>query len=286
MWNVSTGEDANSEDLYQHSLPSDRPMVTASMLRRVRNLNIAALVVQACSGAAIIALTDPDLKYEWFTTFPSLEPPGTNGNPFIEPTSEKIFAFSTGYLSGAFLLLSALDHFIVCTFGKSAYNNGLKSNYNVFRWAEYSISASLMRIIIALLSGIGDITMLFLIFGLTSCTMLFGLVFELENSGSGRLLSEVRWYSFWIGFIPHFFAWGVIFLYFFETVSRGDPPDFVWSIIFIIFFLDATFAIVLGLQWLGKGIFRNYINGEIAFIILSFTSKNLLAWINFQGGNR
>lgn len=140
---------------------------------------------------------------------------------------------------------------------------------------------------VGVLSGITDLHMQFLIFGLSFVTMLFGMIFELENRKK-RLVAqkEIRWYLFWLGFIPHIFSWTVVVAFFFYALSNGDPPAFVYAIIFIIFALDLTFAIVLGLQWSAKRCFRPYINGEIAFIVLSFTSKNLLAWINFFGGNR
>jgi hypothetical protein len=241
-------------------------------------------VFQFLTGIAIILLLDEDKKYAWYSNFPFVDE-DADGNPFQQgPDPKELWAFSTGYLAGPFLLLSGLDHLLVCSIFKGSYEKGLKANYNIFRWLEYSVSAGLMRVLVALLAGISDIHMLFLIFGLTACTMLFGLVFELENQG--RPLNEIKWYSFWIGFVPHAFAWSVIFCYFFRNLTKGDPPAFVWAIIIIVFTLDLTFAIALWLQWSGRGKFRNYIRGEFAFIILSFTSKQLLAWVNFQGGNR
>jgi len=40
------------------------------------------------------------------------------------------------------------------------------------------------------------------------------------------------------------------------------------------------------LQWAKIGRFQNYLTGEIGFILLSFTAKALLAWINYGGGSR
>lgn len=262
----------------------ERPEITDSQLSRIFKLNIGASIFQILTGIAIILLLDSDKKYAWYSNFPLLDE-DAQGNPFDQgPDPNRLFAFSTGYLAGPFLLLSGLDHLLVCTCFKKIYESGLRSNYNVFRWIEYAVSASVMRILVALLSGISDIHTLFLIFGLTACTMLFGLVFELENRD--RSLGQVKWYSFWIGFVPHTFAWSVIFCFFFRNASQSNPPAFVWAIIVIVFTLDLTFAITLFLQWRGRGAWKNYIRGEFAFIILSFTSKQLLAWINFQGGNR
>jgi len=268
-----------------HSLPTDRAGITGAKQRTLFRLNVAATVFQGASAAAIFALIDSEKTYPFYTNYPL--PSGDDGRPVFGPDSKVAFNLNVGWLSGVFLALSAMDHLLVCTCFKSMYERGLSKNYNVFRWIEYALSASLMRVMVGVLSGINDLHMQFLQFGLTAVTMLFGMVFELENK-KNRLseLDKVRWYLYWLGFIPHVFSWTIVLAFFFYALSTGDPPTFVYAIIFIIFILDLSFAIVLGLQWLAKGCFRPYANGEIAFIILSFTSKNLLAWINFIGGNR
>jgi len=268
-------------DLDSHSLPTDRPGITNKQFKTLFWLNFVAFLFQAASTAGIIVLIDPEKKYPFYTNYPTIPENGIPGGP----DSKLSFSINVGYLSAAFLALSALDHFLVCSICKGPYEKGLSNHRNIFRWVEYSFSASIMRILVGILSGVTDMHMMVLQFGLTACTMIFGLVFELENRDS-RLSRNVKWYIYWLGFIPHFFSWTIILGYFFYSLSKGDPPAFVYAIIFVIFILDLTFAIILSLQWQGKRCFRPYVNGEIAFIILSFTSKNLLAWINFFGGNR
>jgi hypothetical protein len=264
-----------------HSLPTDRPGVSNSQFRTVFWLNLVAFLFQSGSAAAIFYLIDPEKAFPFYTNYPAI---GDGGRP-TGPDAKIAFEISVGWFTGAFLALSALDHFLVCTIFKSSYEKGLSNHYNIFRWIEYAFSASLMRVLVGVLSGVNDLHMMFLQFGLTATTMLFGLAFELENREL-RLSGRVRWYLYWLGFIPHFFSWSIVLGYFFYSLSIGDPPAFVYAIIGVIFVLDLSFAVVLGLQWQGKCCFRPYVNGEIAFIILSFTSKNLLAWINFFGGNR
>lgn len=264
-----------------HSLPTDTPGITTSQFKTLFWLNFAAFVFQAGSATGIFLLIDPTKTYPFYTNYPLIT---DNGIP-SGPDTKVAFSLNAGWLSGVFLALSALDHFLVCTCFKRTYEKGLSNHHNIFRWVEYAFSASIMRILVGVLSGVNDLFIMTLQFGLTACTMIFGLVFELENSDL-RLSGRVKWYLYWLGFIPHFFSWIVILGYFFYSLTKGDPPAFVYSIIFIIFILDLSFAIILALQWMGKKCFRPYVNGEIAFIILSFTSKNLLAWINFFGGNR
>lgn len=264
-----------------HSLPTDRPGITNRQFKTLFWLNLSAFIFQAGSAAASFVLidSDPDKASPFYTNYP------VDGNPIKGPDSKVAFSLNVGWLTGVFLGLSALDHLLVCTIFKGPYEKGLSNHYNIFRWIEYALSASLMRIIVGLLSGVTDLHTMVLQFGLTATTMIFGLVFELENR-ERRNSQHVKWYLYWIGFIPHIFSWSVILGYFFYSLSKGSPPAFVYSIIFIIFILDLMFPVILGLQWNAKRCFRSYVNGEIAFIILSFTSKNLLAWINFFGGSR
>jgi len=295
MFRVRTGAAGFAKDEDEEQYQSDDPQsiteygddtpISPSQFRRLFILNICAAIFQSVSAFGIFFLIDDTKTYPFYTSYPLLID-GTEGNPFAGPDVQKQFSINVGYLTGTFLGLSALDHLIVCTVGKNLYERGLEHNYNAFRWIEYALSASLMRVLVGVLSGYNDLHAQFLLFGCTACTMLFGLVFELENSANR--LGNVRWYIFGLGWIPHFFAWTVVIGFFFYGVTQGNPgpPAFVYAIIFIIFFLDLSFALVLWLQWRGKGLFRSYVTGEIAFIILSFTSKNLLAWINFFGGNR
>ena len=259
-----------------------RPEITRAQLKTVFLLNIFAFIIQTAAAGALIYLTDPKKRYYIYSYFPGVS---SKGIPTGAGVADELFYIPLGYLSAAFLFLSAIDHFAVFTFAKSSYEVGLVNEYNIYRWIEYSISASVMRVMIAILSGISDVHTLVLIFGLTATTMLFGLAFELENSN--RPLGQVRWTNFWLGFIPHMFSWAIIFSYFFVGVSRsGNPPGFVWSIIIILFVLDLSFAVVLLLQWRGRGCWYKYVNGEIGFILLSLTSKQLLAWLNFFGSDR
>lgn len=63
----------------------------------------------------------------------------------------------------------------------AAYNRMLCRNYNPFRWAEYSVSASCMTVMIAQLCGVADVFLMAALFGLMASCMLFGWQMELLN---------------------------------------------------------------------------------------------------------
>jgi hypothetical protein len=166
------------------------------------------------------------------------------------------------------------------------YNYYIARHQNPFRWTEYAFSASLMRVMIAQLSGVTDLHILFGIYCLAAITMVMGSVHDSVNAVARADGYRQNWYPFLAAFIPHLASWFIIMCYFFVAVSRGDPPVFVWLIIWILFVLDGVFALLFYLQWGKIWIFKDYVKGEIAFIILSFTAKSALAWINFGGGLR
>lgn len=241
-------------------------------------LNFSAAIVQAISGIVII-INASDTKYTIYSTFRASAPPDASGAiSSLTPVPKELFSVSIESIITAYLFISSLNHLLVCMKGKKAYERGLKHDYNIFRWIEFSFSASLMKVIIGLLCGIIDLNSLILIFGLSSVTMILGLIFELENSGK-RMDHLVKWHVYWAAFIPHTFLWVVILTYLAKYTTDDNARGFVRPFIIIIFLLDITFPIVLGLQWRAKGLFRLYATGEIVFTILSLIIKNALAWM-------
>lgn len=249
--------------------------------------NISAALVLLVAGVAILLLTDSGSTITIYSTFPALksECPDCKGESktHFVPVPKELFSVCVGHLTAAYLVISSLDHVAVCTVGRDAYEHGIKRSYNIFRWIQYAFSASLMKVILALLCGIIDLNSLISIFGHSATTMILGLVFELENGDLSRAEHTVRWRIYWLAFIPHFFVWIIIFNAVYSTLDHTDT--FVVAIIITIFLLDLAFPIILRLQWQARGMFHIYGSGEMAFTILSLVSKNVLAWVSFIGTN-
>ena len=83
-------------------------------------------------------------------------PPGT------PPLSRAVlFNIPTGSAVAGFLALSALGHhLVVCTAWWQRYTADLGRRRNPARWVEYSMSSSLMIVLIAQLVGIADVAAL------------------------------------------------------------------------------------------------------------------------------
>lgn len=101
------------------------------------------------------------------------------GPPGTVPAVDDFFGVRLGPAVALFLLLAAIDHLLMAVPGVDGWYNGmLARKRNDARWIEYSISASLMIVLIRMISGVTDLAALVAIAGVTSCMIFFGLVME------------------------------------------------------------------------------------------------------------
>lgn len=277
--------DMSTENMNQQLANEDRETnkISDEQMRKLFRLNMITAVLHLVTGVIIFGITDTKNIVPVTTSFPN--PDNRGKDNWLPSGDQRQYNAKVGYFSGVFLLLAFADHFIVALIARSTYEYYLRRSQNHFRWFEYSISASFMHVMIAMLSGVVDIHIQYAIYGLTFTTMIFGSEQERTNWMYQGSPYKKSMKPFWYGFIPHMFNWTIILCYFFTAVSRGDPPGFVWAIIFILFILDASFAVNMYLQQKEIGKWRDYYYGEVAFIVLSLTSKQLLAWLNY-GGSR
>ena len=199
----------------------------------------------------------------------------------IGPVSATLVDFRIGPLVALFMFISAAFHFLIATVLYERYVKHLKKHINPYRWYEYSISASLMIVIIAMLTAIYDVGTLIAIFTLTAVMNLMGLMMELHN----QTTEKTNWTSYVIGCIAGIVPWIVIFTSLIGGViaSEGRVPDFViWIFVSIAIFFNC-FAINMFLQYKQIGKWRVYLYGEKVYIILSLVAKSLLAWQVFAG---
>ena len=214
--------------------------------------------------------------------------PVTRSYPFfdtntmsITPASETIFEVQIAPLVALFLLISAAAHLFIGSILYERYVKHLKNGMNPYRWYEYSISASLMIVIIAMFTTIYDFGILLSLFILTAVMNLMGLMMELHN----QTTEKINWTSYIIGCIAGIVPWIVIFISLIGgTSTSGEAvPDFViWIFVSIAIFFN-LFAINMFLQYKKIGKWKDYLYGEKVYIILSLVAKSALAWQVFAG---
>lgn len=203
-------------------------------------------------------------------------PPGT-------PPSDTVTLFDSPLALGValFFALSAFFHFLVSLPPfNSRYSAGLLAGHNYFRWVEYSLSSSVMIVLIAQITGLSDAAALIALFGVNASMILFGWLQEkYEAPGDGG------WLPFIFGCIAGIVPWLAILLYVIapKAASDAEPPAFVYGIIVSLFVLFNIFALVQWLQYKRVGRWADYLNGERTYITLSLVAKSALAWQVFAG---
>ena len=198
----------------------------------------------------------------------------------LKAITEDIVDLRIGPLVALFLLMSAIAHFVVASpwvFGW--YVRNLRRGINYARWYEYAFSASLMIVLIAMLSGVYDVAALIGLFALTGVMNLFGLMMELHN----QTTEKTNWSAFYFGCVAGIAPWIAIFIYFQGSANSGEMPTFVYFIMGSLFILFNMFAINLVLQYKKVGRWKDYLFGESMYILLSLIAKSALAWLGFCG---
>jgi hypothetical protein len=246
----------------------DRPVADRADMGRLRPFNLVAGVAHLVQAVVLVVLsTDFSLPVSatWATG-----PPGeaVSGDRLVE-----LFSYPLGPAVALFSLLSALAHFTVASpWGWPRYQRELAAGRNRFRWVEYSLSASLMIVLIAGLTGITDVVALLALFAVNASMILFGWLMETGNR-PGRVGD---WAPFVFGSLAGAVPWIAISVYLIG--AGGDVPTFVYGIFVTLFVAFNCFAVVQLLQYRARGRWADYLTGERAYIVLSLIAKSLLAW--------
>lgn len=244
--------------------------------RGLRRFNLAMGFLHLIQGVLMILISN-DTTYPIWTNYLTFD----RATFSLTPNPQPFFDLRFGPAVAIFLLLSAVAHFSLATFGYRWYVSHLERKMNPARFYEYALSSSWMIVLIGMLVGLWDLGALILIFGLNAAMNLFGIMMELHNEGKER----TNWTAFIFGCIAGIIPWIVITMYFLGAVNSGDakPPAFVYAIIPTIFVFFNIFALNMFLQYKKVGPWKNYLFGERMFIVLSLLAKTALAWQIFAG---
>lgn len=244
-------------------------MVKVINTARIRRSNITAGVFHLLQMVAVLALAN-DFSLPIVARYMA----GPPGSTFAEPIT--LLDAPIGLTVAIFLGLSALFHFVVASpkfFAR--YAAGLENQRNFFRWVEYSISSSVMIVLIAMICGVSDVAAIIAIFGVNASMILFGWLQEkYEKPGNGG------WLPFIFGCIAGLVPWLALSFYVLAIGGPGNTkaPAFVYGIVISLFLLFNVFAIVQWLQYKKVGKWADYLRGENTYITLSLVAKSALAW--------
>jgi hypothetical protein len=239
---------------------------------RLRVYNVGMGLLHAAQAFVVLALAN-DFTLPITGTFLT-GPPGT------APELSVIGNLSVAWGVAIFLFLSAAAHLLIASPGVFQwYERELRAKRNYARWIEYSMSSSVMVVLIAMLVGIFDIAALLAIAGVNASMILFGLLQEKYEDPDGK----VGWTPFWFGVIAGAVPWIAIGIYLIGPGVDTNPPGFVYGIFFSLFVFFNVFAVVMVLQYKKIGRWADYRFGESTYVLLSLVAKSALAWQVFAG---
>ena len=254
--------------------PPTEPSLDGRARHRLRIGNVVVGLVHAAQAGLILALAN-GFALPVTATYQD-GPPGT---PPGDPTTLLDVRFA--WAIAAFLGMAAVDHLLMAAPRVvDWYERQLAHGRNPARWAEYSVSATLMVVLIALLTGIGSAYALLGIAGANVAMILFGAVMERTNPDR----DHVDWRPFLFGCIAGVVPWLAITLAIVGAeVTYGGVPAFVVGIFVSLFVLFNSFAVNQWLQYRKVGPWRSYAFGEASYVVLSLVAKSALAWQVFGG---
>ncbi len=244
-------------------------------LQKLRRLSLIAGILHLIQGIIVlwlsqhltIAITGSYLQF-------------SRSARMLKPATTTIFRVDLPWLIALFFFLSAFFHLVIVSVYNKRYNINLRRGINKARWVEYSLSASVMMVAIAMLVGVYDLASLLMLFGLTAIMNLMGLMMELHN----QTTPATNWTSYYIGCLAGALPWGVVALYLWLGATYGSrAPTFVYWIFVSLFVFFSCFAVNMLLQYKKIGPWKDYLYGERVYILLSLVAKSLLAWQVFAG---
>ncbi|WP_341928354.1 heliorhodopsin HeR [Nocardioides psychrotolerans] len=252
-----------------HALPRATG-VDDDRLTGLRRWNVVLAVLHAAQAVAVLVLAT-DFAITLSNSFPT----GPPGSRVADPTSA--FDVPIGAAIALFLALAAIDHGLTGTVLRGRYERDLRAGINRFRWVEYSVSATIMVLLIAFYAGVTQLTAIIAIIGANVSMILFGWLQEVMNP-PGRTSTTML--PFWFGCIAGAAPWVVITL---NLVGAETVPGFVYGIFVSLFIFFMSFALNQWLQYREIGPWRSYAFGEKAYLVLSLGAKSALAWQIFAG---
>ena len=243
----------------------------ASRLRRLNVIVGSAHALQAVVLLAVATAVSLPTTASFLTG-----PPGAG-----EYGAAGLGSIRIDWLVAGFLLLAAADH-LTLSVGRARrwYEANVARGINPARWWEYSLSASLMIVLIAMLAGVSELVALIALFGANAAMILFGLVQEQMNAGR----HEVDWRPFIYGCVIGAVPWIAITAQLIISTTDGNGvPGFVVAIFITLFLLFNTFAVNMWLQYRRLGRWADPAFAERIYLILSLVAKSALAWQVYAG---
>lgn len=234
---------------------------------------LQAIALVVAGKAASLPVTINYLTKDTFVSKP-------DEDPVLALATRHLFDINLLYLLAGILVLAAIVHVVYATSYRSRYEKELQAEVNRLRWAGYGVISSGVAVVIALLVGVYDISLLFAFVALTILASLSGLAIEVYGQGKNRrrliyTIGAVAALTPWVAVIGTFVSANVY--------GSGNIPAYVYSTVGSVF---ALHIVLLGMMY---GKYRksaqktDYLRTERAYSVLLFVLLTAVTWQVFVG---
>lgn len=245
-------------------------------------------LVQCVSVAVVGSVFASDFEVDVYVS--SINVSGTLGSHFVSE-HDVLFTLSLFWLYLFVPIVTASHYFTTLTFWDKEgsvvhYVQSRENKFNLVRWVEYSLSASLMTLSLALLCCVTDFSALFGLVSVNIAVQMFGYLSEYTNRAGAKEFNRVSTLSvlydpFVCGMVVFLISWCTSCgTYFFYNVLKSDPPAFVYATFFALTLLYLVFPLV-HVRVLNRSI--SFERADIYYDVLSLTSKLALDWLIIGG---
>lgn len=258
-------------------IPNDASVATKHFVK-LQRWNKWLSLIFALQGLAILALSDTRL-FSITSSFLTPNPLGQEQGMVIGV--HHLFDVNMAWLIAVFFFTSAVTHFALATFYRKRYETELAKGASRLSWIDHATGASLMLVVIGILSGIYEFAALSLIFALNATVSLMGLVAESQ----GKVNKTPNMLAFGTSCVASLVPWLIFALYAFGASlwGNGNLPAFVYWIYGTMFVTFIGLAVNVWMRYQQKGKWADPLFGEKVCMVLVLVAKTLLAWQIFAG---
>ena len=185
---------------------------------------------------------------------------------------EPLVGVSVGAAIAAYFFAAAVQHVLSATALRGLYEADLRRGRNRIRWAEFAVTAPILMVLIALYTGVTDVTALIVVGAATIAMICCGWMQEALNPPTRRATTMV---PFWAGVLAGCVPWAIVAG---QMIGGSGTSQFGLSIFLALFILWASFGVNQWLQYHQVGPWADYLYGEQTFLVLSLVAKTALAW--------
>ncbi|MDQ3093794.1 MAG: heliorhodopsin HeR [bacterium] len=261
------------------SLKSGTKTTSASrgVFERLRNMNLAVAMIQLAQAAAVVLLDKTHLALPVSTNYSTTDSLASLGaSQVLVPATKNLLDLRLSYVLAAILVISALMHIKVATVRRERYEVGLTNETNRERWIGGALVYGLMIVVISMIIGISDKSLLLMLFSSTAVMLLTGWALE-RNRVLGQRVNPV---SYLIGLLSGLAPWLVIAWYLIMTMRSGEVTydSFVYVLVGSMALIYLALIYLHNMQLRRTGSYSVYANVERAFILLSLIATSALTW--------